>query len=468
LAALLYSYLVKVDDRGRLVPDAARTVPTLENGGISPSGLTVTYHLRAGLRFSDGRTLTASDVAYTIGRVALPTSDVPSRLGFDDVAAVETPDPLTVRVHLRRPFAPITLYLCAPGSAIPILPSSGFGNTPVGSGPYLVERWDRDDSLALVANPRYFGGPPPIARIVIRFVPSSTTAIQALAAGEADAYVNADDSQYEELRRLPGVRVDDVPIDGTGALIFNTQDPTLRDPRIRHAVAQALDTRDIIDKTLQGSSRANDPGRGLFLWAYDPNAFAMPAYDPHAAAALLERAGWVAGADGMRRRAGVPLVLDLIVRSDKPSGAAMAVGIEAAAAAVGIGVTIRRFPVVTLVAPNGPLYGGRFQMALFPFLAGFDPDVTDQFACNRIPPHGFNKPRYCNPRLDAILARAEMIYSRSRRVALYRQAQAVLARDLPLDALYQGVSINAFPKSLRNQTTAVTTPFWNVAAWRMR
>lgn len=466
LASILYSYLVKIDDRGRLVPDAARAVPTRENGGVSQDGRTLTYRLRPGIRFSDGRALTADDVVYTIGRVARTGSDIPSRIGFDDVADVRALDPLTVRIRLVRPFAPVVLYLCGPGSAIPILPHNGFGNTPLGSGPYVVERWLRGDRLELRANPEYFRGRPAIDRIVIRFMASSSTAMQSIVAGEADAYVNADDSQYSDLRRIDRLRVVQVPIDGTGALVFNTQDPIVRDARVRRAFALALNTKSIVNKTLRGSGRTMDSGRGLFQWAYDPADFAMPPYDPAGASKLLSDAGYPVGTDGMRAKAGRPLVFDLIVRSDKPSSAEMATQIQAAERAIGVGVSIRRFPVTTLVAPKGPLYGGAYQIALFPFIAGFDPDVTDQFACDRVPPRGFNKARYCNRQLDPLLARAAATYDRQERMALYHRIERILARDLPLDALYQVLSVDAFPKTLTGQTTAVDTPFWNVGAWK--
>ncbi|HEX8806121.1 MAG TPA: hypothetical protein VF741_04190, partial [Candidatus Aquilonibacter sp.] len=101
----------------------------------------------------------------------------------------------------------------------------------------------------------------------------------------------------------------------------------------------------------------------------------------------------------------------------------------------------------------------------FPFIAGFDPDVHDQFACRRIPPHGFNKSRYCNPALDRLMNQAVRPYSREERIPYYRQVQRVLARDLPIAVMFQAVSINTFPADLRNERSAVNTPFWNVATW---
>lgn len=476
LAALMYSYLVKFNDRGELVPDAALQVPSQANGGISADGRTITYHLRPGVRFSDGNELTSFDVAETIARVAFPGSDAPSRVAYDDVAAISTPDERTVRVFLHTPYAPIVLYLCGPGNAIPILPARllrGHGrlratqldSMPLGSGPYELDRWVRGERLELKANPYYFGGVPKIARITILPVPSSNTAYAMLRSGEVDAYVNADDSQYGLLAVLPGKRTEKAPIDGTGALIYNTTQPGLNDPRVRRALALAIDIPTLVDKTLHGGARSHNPGRGLFVWAYDPKAYAMPGYDPAQAARLLDAAGWRLGPDGVRHKDGAALNFDLILRADKPSALEMATQMQAQERAIGVRLSIRRFAVSALVAPDGPLYGGHYDIALFPFIAGFDPDVRDQFSCRRDPPYGFNKSRYCNPALDRIMQMAVMPYERSQRIPYYRQVQRVLARDLPMVAMYQAVSINTFPVWLRHEHSAVNTPFWNVAQW---
>jgi peptide/nickel transport system substrate-binding protein len=461
LAALLYSYLLKLDDRGRLVPDAATEVPSRANGGISRDGRVITYHLRRGIRFSDGSPLTSADVQATIEAVAAPGSDAPTRIGFDDVAVVTAPDPLTVRVHLGRPDAAILLYLCGPGNAVPILPHLAIaGKTqlanlplssmPIGSGPYVLRHWSRGDSLELEANPAYFGGAPQIRNLDLRFVPSATTAVEALRAGDADAFVNADESQRLQLNTLAHVRIESAPLDGTGALIFNTQSPGLRDALVRRAIAQAFDMQTIVDKTLVGRNRSANPGRGLFQWAYDPAAFAMPAYNPAAASAVLKN-----------RR----LALTLVVRDDRPSQMSIAEEIQAEERAAGVDVSIRSYPVAALVAPDGPLYGGHFDLALFTFIGGYDPDVTDQFACNRIPPRGFNKPRYCNPALDVTMRRAVETNDRATRIALYRSIETTLARDLPIDVLFQANAINVFPETLRGESNAPTGPFWDVADW---
>src|SRR5581483_8815234 len=107
----IYDWLVTADARGELVPDLAAAVPTTANGGISRDGLTLTYHLRKGVRWQDGAPLTAADVAFTYAAVMNPRNDVLSREGFDVVSSVTAIDAATVRVRLKRRFSPIVATL---------------------------------------------------------------------------------------------------------------------------------------------------------------------------------------------------------------------------------------------------------------------------------------------------------------------------------------------------------------------
>ncbi len=97
---LLFSYLVKYDDKGRLIGDVAQDVPTLRNGGISKDGLTITYHLRKGVRFADGVPLTASDCVWSIDAINNTANNVQTRYGYDRVARAEAP------IRLHTGFAP--------------------------------------------------------------------------------------------------------------------------------------------------------------------------------------------------------------------------------------------------------------------------------------------------------------------------------------------------------------------------
>jgi peptide/nickel transport system substrate-binding protein len=477
---LLFSYLVKYDGHGNIMPDVATQVPTTENGGISADGLTITYHLRHGVRFADGTRLTAADAAWSIDAINDPRNNVQSRFGYSDVRQAIATNPYTLVLHLEHPFSPLISVVLAP-QGFPIFPKhmlehadfnqGPFGSSPVGSGPYVVKEWIRGDHLLLERNAYYWDGRPAIAQIVIRFVGSPQTAINMLQAHEIDGfYDDQSPADYPILLRIPGYRVtrEPPPQNGVGAIMFNTQDPLTSDPRVRHALAEAIDVPSLIAKAYRGAEESTDAGRGLFLWAYDPKAYPDIRYDPANARSLLDAAGWVAGKDGLRRKDGRAMNLLMIIQAATPGDDIIGDNVVQYERAVGVNVTLKAFNIMQFVAPpseGGPVYGGKFQMALYPFENGDDPDTTDQFACKNIPPNGFNKPRICDPQIDALLEAGRTTYNVAKRKTIYTSLQQVLYREMPMAILYQRRTINAWTTRLRARGGGSLGPFWNAANW---
>jgi peptide/nickel transport system substrate-binding protein len=477
---LLFSYLVKYDDRGRLVGDVAAQVPSLANGGISRDGLTVTYHLRRGVRFADGVPLTARDCVWSIEAIKNPANNVQTRYGYDRVVAAQAPNDDTLVLHLRRPFAPLLSLVLAP-QGFPILPAHllarfpnfnhlDFNAKPIGSGPYVVDRWIRGDRIEMHANP-YYTPRAAIAHLTVRFIPDPQEATNQLETREIQAYFNEQDySQYPFLRALRGYRVLDPPVSAIGALIFNTQRAATSDARVRHALAAAIDFRSVVAKAYAGALDNTQAGRGLFLWAFDPRAFGQEPYDPRRARRLLDEAGWRAGPDGIRRKNGSPLDLLLVIQAGVLGETIVADNIVQYARAVGAHVSIKQFSVSQFGAPadlGGPVYAGRFDMALYSFVNGDDPDTTDQFACANVPPRGYNKARICDARIDALLRAGRSTYTRSARKADYAALQSLLSRELPIVPIYQRRELDVFPTLLRGPTGSIDSVFWNVARWQM-
>lgn len=478
---LLFSYLVKYDSFGHLVGDVARDVPSRANGGISKDGLTITYRLRDNVRFADGVPLTASDCVWSIAAINNPANNVQSRYGYDRVVMADAPNATTLVLHLRRPFAPILSLVLAP-QGYPILPEHvlqrypnfnaiPFDSKPIGSGPYVVRRWVRGDHVDMVANPYYFRGTPRIKHLIVRFIPDPQEGTNQLRTGEIEAYFNEQDySQYPVLRAVAGYRVLDTPESAIGALIFNTQSSLTRDSRVRHALAEALDIHGIVAKAYRGALDSHDAGRGLFLWAYDPRAYPDVPYDPAAAKRLLDEAGWTMGADGVRHRNGRTLTLLLVIQAGVLGEEIVANNVAQYEAAVGARVAIKAFNVTLFGAPaemGGPVYGGKFDMALYSFVNGDDPDTTDQFSCARVPPNGYNKSRICDSRIDALLDDGRHTYDPARRKAVYTKLERLLYEDLPIVPLYQRRELDAFTDRLRGEAGSIDSVFWDVARWRL-
>src|SRR5579863_5320634 len=249
---LMYSYLTTYDASGRIAGDLAREVPSTANGGISADGLTVTFRLRRDARWQDGEPVTSRDVAFTYRAVMNSANNVPERYGYDIVTQIETPDPYTVVIRLARPFSPVlslffggdSNYAILPAHLLASLPNLNnvpFNSSPVGSGPYKLQRWDRGDRITLDANPSYVHGKPGIQRLVLPFIPDDGTTIEQLQTGELDAAFFIDTSRVEQLRAIPNHRLVITPVPYFYAMSFNLQDPALADRTVREAISQAID-----------------------------------------------------------------------------------------------------------------------------------------------------------------------------------------------------------------------------------
>ena len=478
---LLFSYLVKYDSRGNLIGDVATQAPSLQNGGISKDGLTITYHLRKNVRFADGTPLTARDCVWSINAINNRANNVQSRYGYDRIASAQAPDDHTLVLHLKEPFAPVLTLVLAP-QGFPILPAHllakypdfnhlPFDSKPVGSGPYVVDRWIHGDRVVMHANPYYFQGKPSIEHLTIRFVPDAQTGSNLLQTHEVQGYFNEQDyAQYPLLKSLRGYNVLEIPVAGVGAVIFNTQGYATSDARVRHALAEAVDVPSLVRKAYRGAVDSSGAGRGLFIGVYDAKAYPDIPYDPAHARALLSQAGWTPGPDGVRRKSGRPLDLQIIIQAGTPGDAIVANSIVQYERAVGAHVSIKQFNITQFVAPvseGGPVYGGKFDMALYPFVNGDDPDTTDQFACANVPPHGYNKSRICDPAIDALLKAGRSTFSARERAATYVKLQALLYKELPIALIYQRRELDVLTTRLHGTTGSIDSLFWNVGSWKL-
>ncbi|MBV8300131.1 MAG: peptide ABC transporter substrate-binding protein [Candidatus Eremiobacteraeota bacterium] len=476
LSSLLFSYLVIADAHGRPIGDLATAVPSLANGGISPDGKTYTYHLRPNVRWHDGAALTSRDVAFSWRAIVNPRNNVLHREGYQEVARIETPDPRTVVMHLKRRYPPFVtqFFTTLQEGAKPVVPAhlldglpeindAPFNAQPVGSGPFRFVAWERGHRIVLAANDRYFKGRPKLRRIELIIMPDMNTVATALRTHEIDMPVAANALIYDELRALPGVRATLTDWNSELLLMLDDARPALRDPNVRRALARAIDYSVLIDKlTYRTALPARDivPPTSLGF----ANNAPYP-HDPVAARALLERSGWRTGRDGIRTKNGARLSLVMVIG---PTGLAplVAVQVQAMLREVGIELTIKPYPYKGIFAFDGPIVNGRFDLAVFANTLPYDPDSTSTLACGELAPKGENESRFCDRRVDALERAGLATDDPRRRAAIYREIGRRVHDLVPYLPLYRQRRPSVFNDDLHGYDPApVAAPWWNAYTW---
>jgi peptide/nickel transport system substrate-binding protein len=443
---LMFEPLVSADGHGRPVPMLATIVPTTENRGISKDGLTITYHLRRNARWSDGVPVTSRDVKWTWQAIMNPANDAVSRHGYDDIRAIDTPDDATVVVHLEQRFAPFVNtffaesdqpYDVAPAHVLSKYPNINqipFNTQPlVSDGPFRFVEWVHGDHITLSANDGFFMGKPKLKQIRIEVIPDEHTAIQLLRTHAIDYMFQASINTYPELKDVPGVSIVWNDMNGYQSIEMNFARPMLRDPRVRLAIACAIDKAELVKTLTNGQEKMATEDLPDWLWAFNPDA-RPPSFNPVRARQLLRESGWVVGSDGVVRRHGAPLRLVFVSDIADATHRKLVVLAQSMLKNVGIDATIKLYPADLLYAPagmGGILHRGRFDLAVSPWYSGIDPDDSSQYMCRMVPPAGYNDSRYCDREMDEQQARALHSYDRATRRLAYHRIEELLARDNP-------------------------------------
>ena len=471
LARLSTSILVTVDAHGDLVPDIAKSVPTQENGDISADGLTVRYRLREGVKWQDGVAFTSKDVKFTFDLIMNKANDIISRHGYDVVSTVDTPDDNTIVFHLKHPFSPfVSTVFGESDSPYGILPEHllakypnindiPYNSAPFGTGPYKVKNWLRGNQIEYERFDDYFMGKPKIAKIVVKLVPDENTLITLTRTHEIDWFYEATVNAYKSLKQIPSSDVSIVltPYNGFEALMMNTRKPPMSDIRIRKAVLFALDKVNLTRTLTFGAADVATQDLPSFLWAYNAALPATP-YNVNAAKSLLAQAGY----NSTHR-----LAIDMYFEQSAALTKSASVQIQAALRDIGIDVSLH--PQLSSViyagyGANGTLSRGKYDIALYQWIAGIDPDDSAQFDCANRPPNGFNQSFYCSPVMDAAQKDALSTYDQAKRKVAYARIQQNLALGVPLDFLWWPKQVQAVNPDLHGFDPNPVTETWD--AWR--
>lgn len=481
IASLAFDLLVTLDDKGNEVPDLAAQVPTLQNGGISKDGLTITYHLRRNVKWQDGAPFTSADVKFTWQAVMNPNNNVVERRGYDQVRSVDTPNPSTVVFHLKQPFAPfVDTVFGESDDPFRIIPKHLLGrypninkvpyNTlPIGTGPFRIVRWIHGDHVELLANKDYFRGKPRLAGINVYYIPDESTRVSELRSHQTDLIVDLGPGPYAQLQGVTGVKTILVKAPTYNSVLYNVSRAPLDDVRVRQALSYALDEAAMVRNVEHGTAQVATADISDFYWAFDPSLKPYP-YDPKKAAQLLDQAGWKLGAGGVRQKDGHPLSLQLVYGSGSESARQIGVLIQADLRKAGIDVQIKTYTYQMLYATkaeSGILSNGKFDLGLWAWVAGADPDNSSQWMCDMAPPAGNNYANYCNAQVDSLERQALNTFDRAQRKTTYAKIEAQLLKDAPSAFMFYPRLRYAMNPALVNFTPNGPSEGWNAYEWSL-
>ncbi len=440
LHQLIFSSLMTIGSDMRVVPDLALSIETTD-------ALTYRVVIPAGVRFHDGRVLTAADVVYTFRRFLDPAFVSGRKGAYGNLASVVAIGDHEVEFRLKTPSAAFPANLTNMG-IVPLGAGAELARTPVGSGPYRVTRFVPDDHVELTAFREHYRGTPANSGVTVKVVPDETMRGLELRNGSVDLIVNdlAPDlvhslQQEDNLQVVTGAGTDYAYVG------LNLRDPVLADPRVRQALAYAINRGDIVQYLRRDQARLTSSIIPSMSWAYRDDLPSFP-YDPARAMALLDEAGF-RDPDGAGPQPRITLTLKTSTTEAYRLQAAV---LQQQLQEVGVALDLRSYEFATLFAD---VVRGNVQLYTLIFTGGSvaDPDILRRvFHSSQTPPAGFNRAFYRNAEVDALLDRATAATTESERGQFYIEAQRLIARDVPIISLWARTNVAVGQADLRGIT----------------
>jgi len=436
ISSMVFNGLVKYDKNLNIVGDLA------ESWELSKGGLVITFRLRKGVTWHDGRPFTAQDVLFTYQVTIDPKTPTAYSGDFLKVKKAEVLNDYTFRVTYDKPFAPA---LMSWGSAI--LPkhllagkditASSLARHPVGTGPYMFKEWVPGQKIVLISNPDYFEGRPYIDGNIMRIIPDTATMFLELRSNGIDR-MNLTPLQYtrqteNNLFRNNYNKYRYLSFSYT-YLGYNLINPLFSDKRVRQAIAYGINKDEIIQGILLGLGKAATGPYKPGTWVYNPNVKTYP-YDPRKARELLAEAGWKdTNGDGILEKDGQPFVFEIITNQGNDIRAKCAEIIQRHLAELGIKVKIRVLEWAAFV--NDFINKRRFDATILGWTIPLDPDIYDVWHSSKTGPQELNFISYKNEEVDKLIEKGRGTFDQQERKKYYDRIQEILAEEQPYTFLY--------------------------------
>lgn len=451
ISANLFDGLLKYDDNYQPQPNLA------ESWTVSPDGKTITFKLRPGVKWHDGKPFTSEDVRYSALEVWKKVHSR-GRSTFATLEDVETPDPLTAVFHLS---APSQVILNAFDSAeSQVIPAHIFAGTdlrtnpanaqPIGTGPFKFKKWQRGQYVELERNPDYWQPEKPyLDRVIYRFIPDASARSAALESGEVSyiPFAGIPFADIERLKQNPQLNFDSRGYSyaaQTYFLAFNLRNKYLENPKVRQAFAYVIDRQKLIDTVWYGQSKPEESPISSSLTRYFTNDTPHYNYDIEKANQLLDEAGFKRQADGTR--------FTLRLYTDPASSQALLVGEYLRQALNRVGIKLQYLPLDNATFTRKIYTDYDFDVVFQGWGVMLDPQmgltrVYDSKAQMKGVPYA-NAFAYSSPEMDEIIHRYSSEVDPEKRVKAFHDFQRLALTDLPLIPIMQAPFFTAWNKKL--------------------
>jgi peptide/nickel transport system substrate-binding protein len=453
ISTKIHDSLVNLDKDGNPRPGLA------ESWTISQDGKTVTFKLRKGVKWHDGKEFTSDDVAFSI--MALKKYSPRGKVALANVNNVDNPDPYTAVVNMTFPTPYLFTTLC--GFESPMLPHHVYGDgdlathpnniNPIGCGPFKLAEWKPGSHLILVAFEDYWDKPKPyLEKIIYKFIADPSACAVALETKEADLMGSGvipmrDTPRLEKLSYLAADEIGIVGITaGVVRIEFNLNNQYFKNVKVRQAVAHAIDKEFIKNTLLSGYGIVTDSVLSPLLTPFYTNEVTHYPYDLKKAEKLLDEAGFKRGKDGIRFT---------VTHDPLPIGEAnVAIGnyLKPALKKVGIEVNIRSQDMAAYLKR---VYTDRdFDFINNGMNTGPDPTLGAQrlyWSKNYIVGVPFsNGSGYNNPEVDRLLEAASREANQQTRIKQWQDIQKLISKDLPDIPLVTAKRVLVYNKRVKN------------------
>jgi peptide/nickel transport system substrate-binding protein len=412
---------------------------------VSPDASVYTFKLRQGVTFHDGTKFDASAVKATYDHIVDPATKSKSGLGaLGPYKETKILDPYTVQIVFTEPNAGF-MHQQAAGNfgiasptALAKYGPTGFGNNPVGTGPFKFVSYAPGSQLTLAKNPAYTWGPtalsakPPLLdKLVFRIVTDDSGRYNALQSGQLQIAMNLPPNDIAAAQQSGKFKQLTVESIGTPlGMPINVTKPPTDDPRVRQAIMYAVNQDVLVKQVLFGVDTPAHTVLTPITPGYSKSSGSLYSYDPAKANALLDQAGWTMGSGGVRTKNGEKLALDIILFADS--------GLDTPTEFVVSELNKVGFTASTEVQPfataQASYNSGVHNLGAFGYY-GTDPYLLNIWANSDAIKSGFNWSHYDNPSLDAMIAKANSTADATARDSLYQQVCTTLMKDavyLPL------------------------------------